>query len=131
MATQPPRGPRGPRVRGAPQGRPTPTPAAPVKSAPNVKRIIWTTAFAAVTIVGAIYGAGLKTQHEFKAEKQQIIESTPEDRIRDLETRRTILMNSRIPLERKLQNLHARMKAIEAEEKAKAEAKQAQPTGSK
>ena len=34
---------------------------------PSNKRIIWTVAFAAVTIVGAIYGAGLKTQQEYKA----------------------------------------------------------------
>lgn len=31
------------------------------------KRFIWTGAFAAVTVVGSIYGAGLKTQQEFKA----------------------------------------------------------------
>jgi hypothetical protein len=29
------------------------------------KRMVWTVAFAAVTIVGSIYGAGLKTQQEY------------------------------------------------------------------
>lgn len=33
----------------------------------SLQRIIWTGAFAAVTIVGAIYGAGLKTQQEYKS----------------------------------------------------------------
>ena len=33
----------------------------------NFKRIIWTGAFAAIAFTGAIYGAGLKTQQEYKA----------------------------------------------------------------
>ncbi|KAH6651747.1 hypothetical protein BKA67DRAFT_571795 [Truncatella angustata] len=125
MATPPPS--RGPRVRGAPRGRPLapPPPATPLKApASNIKRVIWTAAFAAVTMVGTIYGAGLKTQQEFKAEKQQIVESTPEDRIRDLETRRAILMTFKMPLDRKLKALQDRMRAQEAEAKAKAEAQQ-------
>ncbi|KAI0153829.1 hypothetical protein BJ166DRAFT_594964 [Pestalotiopsis sp. NC0098] len=117
MAAQPP---RGPRVKGGrPRGQPVPTPAAAPRTVPGNKRVLWTVAFAAVTIVGAIYGAGLKTQQEYKAEKQQIIESTTEDRIRDLENRRALLANSRMPLQRKLTALQARMKAKEAEEQAK------------
>ncbi|KAK6207278.1 hypothetical protein LQW54_007362 [Pestalotiopsis sp. IQ-011] len=112
--------PRGPRVKGGrPQGRPVPTPAAAPRAVPGNKRVLWTVAFAAVTIVGAIYGAGLKTRQEYKAEKQQIIESTTEDRIRDLENRRALLANSRMPLQRKLTALQARMKAKEAEDQAK------------
>lgn len=41
--------------------------ATPRKLTPTIKRVIWTGAFAAVTFVGAIYGAGLKTQQEYKA----------------------------------------------------------------
>lgn len=33
---------------------------------PRYKRIVWTGAFAAVTFVGTIYGAGLKTRREYK-----------------------------------------------------------------
>lgn len=33
---------------------------------PKYKRMVWTGAFAAVTFVGTIYGAGLKTKLEFK-----------------------------------------------------------------
>ncbi|KAF7533052.1 hypothetical protein G7054_g7419 [Neopestalotiopsis clavispora] len=129
MAAQPP---RGPRVRGGrPRGQPAPAPVAAPKAVPSNKRIIWTVAFAAVTIVGAIYGAGLKTQQEYKAEKQQIIESTTEDRISDLENRRALLMNSRMPLERKLNALQARMKAKEAEEQAKKAVAQASGTNAK
>ncbi|KAI1392187.1 uncharacterized protein F4822DRAFT_425398 [Hypoxylon trugodes] len=85
------------------------------------RKLVWTGAFAAITIVGAIYGAGLKTQQEFKQEKQQIIESTPEDRIRDLETRRAMLVKQKMPLERKLVALRERMKAQELEAAAAAE----------
>ncbi|OTA95423.1 hypothetical protein M434DRAFT_64359, partial [Hypoxylon sp. CO27-5] len=77
------------------------------------KRIIWTGAFAAVTIVGAIYGAGLKTQQEYKEEKKRIIEASPEDRIRALEDRRAVLVRERAPLERKLGEVRARIKAQE------------------
>ncbi|KAF3061259.1 hypothetical protein GL218_02820 [Daldinia childiae] len=79
----------------------------------TVKRLIWTGAFAAVTIVGAIYGAGLKTQSDFKQEKRQIVEATPEDRIRYLEARRAALVAQKFPFERKLADLRARMSAQE------------------
>ncbi|KAI0130593.1 hypothetical protein BJ170DRAFT_682041 [Xylariales sp. AK1849] len=90
--------------------------SAPPKSGSTVKRVIWTTAFAAVTVVGALYGAGLKTQQEYQAEKKQIVEATPEQRIRDLEARRGSLMSQKIPLEIKLKSLQTRMQAKEAEE---------------
>ena len=56
-------------------------------------------------------------------EKQQIIESTPEDRIKDPEQRRGVLMSQRIPLERKLDDLRSRMLAKEAEEASKSQPK--------
>lgn len=59
-------------------------------------------------------------------EKQHIIESTAEERIQFLENRRTLLTNSKMPLERKLKNLHERMRLQEAEAKAKAEPEQSQ-----
>ncbi|KAK8023959.1 hypothetical protein PG993_012025 [Apiospora rasikravindrae] len=100
-------------------------PSTPLRTAttPTVKRVIWTGAFAAVAIVGSIYGAGLKTKQEFQAEKQQIIESTPEDRIKDLEHRRGVLMSQKIPLERKLADLRSRMQAKAAEEASQSQAK--------
>lgn len=33
----------------------------------KVKRFIWAGSFAAITIVGTIYGAGLKSQQEYKS----------------------------------------------------------------
>ncbi|KAI0395174.1 hypothetical protein F5Y17DRAFT_218721 [Xylariaceae sp. FL0594] len=77
------------------------------------KVVIYTAAFAAVTIVGAIYGAGLKTQQEYKAEKRQIIQATPEERVRVLESRRAALVAERLPLERKLEELRRRVRRDE------------------
>ncbi|KAI1417182.1 hypothetical protein F5Y13DRAFT_81624 [Hypoxylon sp. FL1857] len=121
MASQRPRPPRQVR-RGA-----APTPPLPSKlpgstgiSGISLKRMIWTGAFAAVTIVGAIYGAGLKTQQEFKEEKKKIIEASPEDRIQGLEDRRAMLLRERAPLERKLDELRARMRAQEIKDAAAA-----------
>ncbi|TRX98468.1 hypothetical protein FHL15_000542 [Xylaria flabelliformis] len=73
------------------------------------KRMIWTGAFAAVTIVGTIYGAGLKTQQEYHTEKKQVLEAPIEDRIRTLEARRAQLVSQRRPLERKLEELRLRV----------------------
>ncbi|KXJ90589.1 hypothetical protein Micbo1qcDRAFT_205415 [Microdochium bolleyi] len=90
---------------------------APAPAAQGLKRIIWTGAFAAVTIVGAIYGAGLKTQQEYKTEKTKIIEATPEERIAQLEARRSTLVSQRIPIQRKLDSLQDRIRAAEDKEK--------------
>ncbi|KAI0487405.1 hypothetical protein F4859DRAFT_509972 [Xylaria cf. heliscus] len=73
------------------------------------KRVIWTGAFAAITIVGAIYGAGLKTQQEYQTEKKQVLEAPVEDRIAILEARRAQLVAQRRPLERKLEGLRLRV----------------------
>ncbi|KAI0548449.1 hypothetical protein F4679DRAFT_317282 [Xylaria curta] len=73
------------------------------------KRMIWTGAFAAVTIVGTIYGAGLKTQQEYRTEKKQVLEAPVEERIRTLEARRAQLVSQRRPLEKKLEELRLRV----------------------
>lgn len=73
------------------------------------KRLIWTGAFAAVTIVGSIYGVGLKTQQEYHSEKQQILESPVEERILSLEGRRAQLVNLKRPLEKKREELRLRL----------------------
>ncbi|KAI2639428.1 hypothetical protein GGS21DRAFT_488373 [Xylaria nigripes] len=85
-------------------------PSMPPASSWNMpKRMIWTGAFAAVTIVCSIYGAGLKAQQEYRAEKKKIIEAPPEERIRELEARRAKLMTQRRPLEQKLEELRLRI----------------------
>ncbi|KAI1212799.1 uncharacterized protein F4807DRAFT_350491 [Annulohypoxylon truncatum] len=83
---------------------------------------VLTGAFAAVAVVGAIYGAGLKTQQEYNREKQKIAEASAEDRIRNLEERRTALLAQRRPIERKLNDLRARMRAQELKDAAAAAA---------
>ncbi|KAI0434812.1 hypothetical protein F5Y09DRAFT_189310 [Xylaria sp. FL1042] len=73
------------------------------------KRIIWTGAFAAVTVVGSIYGAGLKTQQDYRTEKQQILETPIEERIAALEARRAQLERQKRPLEQKREELRLRI----------------------
>ncbi|KAI0848176.1 hypothetical protein F5Y00DRAFT_239335 [Daldinia vernicosa] len=117
MVVRPP--PRPTRRGLAPPG-PSPSTSSKIASGISgltIKRVIWTGAFAAVTIVGAIYGAGLKTQAEFQQEKRKIVEATPEDRIRGLEARRAALVAQKAPFERKLADVRARMSAQQQEGK--------------
>ncbi|KAI1457365.1 hypothetical protein F4805DRAFT_457930 [Annulohypoxylon moriforme] len=97
-----------------------PQPASQIPRPPRFtfKAKVLTAAFAAVAIVGAIYGAGLKTQQEYKKEKRKIVEASAEDRIRDLEGRRATLVAQRRPIERKLDDLRARMRAQELKDAA-------------
>ncbi|KAI1092843.1 hypothetical protein F5B19DRAFT_492065 [Rostrohypoxylon terebratum] len=97
---------------------PTTPPQQIVYSIPRPSRFafrakVLTGAFAAVAFVGAIYGAGLKTQQEYETEKRKIVEASTEDRIRDLERRRTTLLAQRRPIERKLDDVRARIRAQE------------------
>ncbi|KAJ9160851.1 hypothetical protein NKR19_g2862 [Coniochaeta hoffmannii] len=76
---------------------------------PRYKRMVWTGAFAAVTFVGTIYGAGLKTRMEYKEEKKKLTEAPLDDRVDALETRRGQLLTQRAQLERKLAELRRKM----------------------
>ncbi|KAI1101433.1 hypothetical protein F4804DRAFT_335269 [Jackrogersella minutella] len=95
-----------------------PIKAPPKASRPFLKRVILTGAFAAVAVVGAIYGAGLKTQEERKQERQKIVEASPEVRIQELERRRATLLRQRRPIERKRDDVRARIKAQEIKDGA-------------
>ncbi|KAI0476432.1 hypothetical protein GGR56DRAFT_674901 [Xylariaceae sp. FL0804] len=95
--------------------------APPVRTPrPRYQIMIVTGAFAAAIIAGSIYGAGLKTQQEFKEEKRRILEAPPEVRLRELEARRADLARQAAPIERKLETHRAEMRAAAA---AAAEAK--------
>ncbi|KAF1348656.1 hypothetical protein BDV97DRAFT_297140 [Delphinella strobiligena] len=77
-------------------------------TAQTVRRWVMTGSVAAITATGAWYGAGLKTQQEFKQEKKVIQEASPTDRIEQLEVTRTDLLRRKKALERKLEELSAR-----------------------
>lgn len=91
----------------------------------KIKRIIYTGAFAAVTVMGTIYGAGLKAQGDFKAEKKQVMEMPIEERIKILEDQKAKLLSLKRPLEKKLVDIRARIKVQEALEAEQAEAEAA------
>ncbi|KAK4200156.1 hypothetical protein QBC40DRAFT_265333 [Triangularia verruculosa] len=96
-------GPKSP-AKGAEEGEPRK--AGP---APRWKRLIWTGAFAATTFTGAIYGAGLKTQQEWKQEKQKIQELTTDEKVAMLENSKGELWKQKVSLEQKLREVRARM----------------------
>ncbi|KAL1836105.1 hypothetical protein VTJ49DRAFT_5565 [Mycothermus thermophilus] len=72
------------------------------------RRIIWTVAFAAVIITGTIYGAGLKTQREWKTEKEKVEQLSADQRIALLEQHRADLMRQKREIEAKLAEVRAR-----------------------
>ncbi|KAL8383571.1 hypothetical protein RB595_010663 [Gaeumannomyces hyphopodioides] len=75
----------------------------------KVKRFIWAGSFAAITIVGTIYGAGLKSQQEYKSEVKNYVHAGVEEQIAILERRRQALVSQKAPLEEKLEALRGRM----------------------
>ncbi|KAF1996153.1 hypothetical protein P154DRAFT_443843 [Amniculicola lignicola CBS 123094] len=84
-----------------------------------VRRVVWTGAIAAVTVTGSLYGAGLKSQIEFKGEKKRVIEATLEEKITSLENVRAGLITRKIELERKMDRFTARRLLQKAEEERK------------
>ncbi|CAD6445629.1 24eec512-a183-49ad-8d81-c4f829fa7ba5 [Sclerotinia trifoliorum] len=82
----------------------------------KVKRIIWTGAIASVTVVGTIYGAGLKTRGEQKQQVRKIREATLSERIAHLEEQRGVLVGKRMGLEKKIEEARMRRNGATVEE---------------
>ncbi|ESZ91603.1 hypothetical protein SBOR_8002 [Sclerotinia borealis F-4128] len=82
----------------------------------KVKRIVWTCAITSITAVGAIYGAGLKTQGEHKKEIRKVREATLSERISHLEQQRGALVAKRIGLEKKIKEAGMRRDGATVEE---------------
>ncbi|KAL2136808.1 hypothetical protein VTI74DRAFT_1022 [Chaetomium olivicolor] len=94
--------------------RPSPSSGAPTGDdggRPKWKLMFYTGLFAAVIFTGTIYGAGLKTRQEWKAEKQKIQEASVDEKVAILEQRRADLVRHKDEIEGKLVELRARIKA--------------------
>lgn len=87
----------------------------------KVKRFIWAGSFAAITIVGTIYGAGLKSQQEYKSEVEKYVHAGVEEQIAILEHRKQALVSQKAPLEEKLEALRGRMAENRAKDKERRE----------
>lgn len=73
-----------------------------------------------MTVTGTIYGAGLKTQKEWKEEKHKVQESTVQEKIETLVNRRAQLFKTKVEIEQKLADVRERMRLEkEKEEKEK------------
>jgi len=79
----------------------------------KIRRFVMTGAVFAITATGAWYGAGLKTQQEFKKEKKILLEASPEERIAQLESAKARLMSKKLEMERKIAEVSARRIARE------------------
>ncbi|KAG9205201.1 hypothetical protein G6514_008778 [Epicoccum nigrum] len=81
-----------------------------------VRRWIMTGSVAAITVVGTIYGAGLKTDQEVKRERKRYQEAPPEEVIAQLQIARDNLVLKKTEMERKIAGFHEkkRLKELEA-----------------
>ncbi|KAH8597865.1 hypothetical protein B0O99DRAFT_507404 [Bisporella sp. PMI_857] len=74
----------------------------------QVRRVVWTGAIASITVVGSIYGAGLKTRQEVQKESERRHEASPAEKIALLQENRGALVAKRIGLEKKIRELEMR-----------------------
>ncbi|KAL1847385.1 hypothetical protein Daus18300_013970 [Diaporthe australafricana] len=77
----------------------------------NLRRVVLTGAFAAVTAVGAITGARLKDEKDVVKQKEKVQEMPIVDRIAMIDTRRAELLRTKEALDKKLERLQQRMSA--------------------
>ncbi|ERS98227.1 uncharacterized protein SPSK_06737 [Sporothrix schenckii 1099-18] len=78
----------------------------------RIRGMILTAGIAAITIVGTLVGAGLKTDMEAKEKRKMINEPAGEDDlIAALETRRRGLVQTRASWEKKAETLRERMES--------------------
>ncbi|KAK3996301.1 hypothetical protein QBC44DRAFT_318650 [Cladorrhinum sp. PSN332] len=100
-----------------------PTPPVLSSKPPKWKAMLWTGLFAACTITGTFYGAGLKTQQEWKAEKQKVQEATIDERVSMLESRRSELVRQKNEIDSKIAEIRKRIDAAAAAASAQGEKK--------
>ncbi|RMZ74392.1 Thioesterase thiol ester dehydrase-isomerase [Pyrenophora seminiperda CCB06] len=81
-----------------------------------VRRWIMTGAVVAITVTGSIYGADLKGYQDAKQQKRKLLETTPEERIAQLETVRAELVIKKTEMERKIARIQENRKAREEEQ---------------
>ncbi|KAB8294745.1 hypothetical protein EYC80_006707 [Monilinia laxa] len=86
------------------------------QSALKIKRIVWTGAIASITVVGTIYGAGLKTQGEHKQQVRKVREATLAERIAHLEEQRGVLVGKKMGLQKKIEEVDMRRNGATVEE---------------
>ncbi|KAF3008953.1 hypothetical protein E8E13_011410 [Curvularia kusanoi] len=80
-----------------------------------VRRWVMTGSVAAITVVGTVYGAGLKTDQEVKRERKRYQEADPEEVIAQLQIARDNLVLKKNEMERKIAAFQEKRKAKEVE----------------
>ncbi|PQE24488.1 hypothetical protein CJF30_00009956 [Rutstroemia sp. NJR-2017a BBW] len=82
----------------------------------KIRRIVWTGAITAVTVVGAVTGARLKADQEGKQQVEKSREASIEQRIAVLEEQRGSLVAKKLDLERKIKQVEMKAQGATWEE---------------
>lgn len=82
----------------------------------TIRRFVLSGAVVLITVSGAVTGAKLKMDNDTAMQKKGFQDTSIDDRIAILEDRRSNLVSIKMPLEKKLADLRARMGAKEREE---------------
>ncbi|KAK4998597.1 hypothetical protein LTR66_002196 [Elasticomyces elasticus] len=83
-----------------------------VPNAQTIRRYVLTISVAAITATGAWYGAGLKTRQELKQKRKSPIQPTPKDMIPQLEDARARLLQKKLTIEKKIEELLAKQQGL-------------------
>ncbi|KAK5175245.1 uncharacterized protein LTR77_000382 [Saxophila tyrrhenica] len=76
----------------------------------SLRRYTLTASVTAITVTGALYGAGLKTRQEHKQEKSAALEASPAEKLEHLEVSKTKLLRQRAELQSKIDRLAVKTK---------------------
>jgi len=82
----------------------------------KAKRLLWAVSFTVVTISATLFGAGLKQNQQVAANKRQLAEATPAEKIKVLEEHRGGLVAKRNGVERKIEEIRRRTAGMSREE---------------
>ncbi|KAL1992830.1 hypothetical protein VTN49DRAFT_3586 [Thermomyces lanuginosus] len=84
----------------------------------SIKSGVLAAAVTVTTIVGALYGAELKSQHEKQQAKEKTQQTTLDEKIESLRSARETLLSKKLAVEKQIADLEARMAENEKRRKS-------------
>ncbi|KAF4549869.1 Hypothetical protein D9617_19g101740 [Elsinoe fawcettii] len=85
-------------------------------SSPAARRWVVTLGVAVITISGAYAGANLAVDQDKKKERRAVLQAGPSEQIKQLETHRARLVNQKMDLEKKLDEIVKRQRSKQDEQ---------------
>ncbi|KAF2149609.1 hypothetical protein K461DRAFT_230937 [Myriangium duriaei CBS 260.36] len=86
-------------------------------NSPAARRWILTIGVAVITVSGAYLGANLKADQDIRRERRSILEATPQEQMKLLESQRSKLVAQKTELEKKLAEIMERQRRSAGESK--------------